>query len=116
MTKAAAAVITHEVYRRTSLLFWRHTLAAAASFGDLSELLRPRLVLRFVIGHRFLLAFVGFSSSRWGFSQLLITVAKNDWLTASRRGGAAGLEAATNGLWMAISGPHLQNPGLLCTT
>src|SRR5260370_31369367 len=25
MTKAAAAVITHEVYRRTSLLFWRHT-------------------------------------------------------------------------------------------
>src|SRR6516165_1732932 len=25
MTKAAAGVITHEAYRRTSPLFWRHT-------------------------------------------------------------------------------------------
>jgi hypothetical protein len=30
MTKAAAAVITHEVYRRTSLLFWRHTTSEAS--------------------------------------------------------------------------------------
>jgi hypothetical protein len=28
MTKAAAGVITHEVYRRTSLLFWRHTTSS----------------------------------------------------------------------------------------
>jgi hypothetical protein len=32
MTKAAAAVITHEVYRRTSQLFWRHTTSTLAEF------------------------------------------------------------------------------------
>ncbi len=29
MTKAAAGVITREAYRRTSLLFWRHTTSIA---------------------------------------------------------------------------------------
>src|SRR5262249_41075817 len=46
MTKAAAGVITHEVYRRTSLLFWRHTTSCppwpsppipTAATGDLSQ-------------------------------------------------------------------------------
>src|SRR6516225_10632890 len=30
MTKAAAGVITHEAYRRTSPLFWRHTTRCAS--------------------------------------------------------------------------------------
>src|SRR6516165_6378985 len=33
MTKAAAGVITHEAYRRTSPLFWRHTTSLATAAG-----------------------------------------------------------------------------------
>jgi len=37
MTKAAAGVITHEVYRRTSLLFWRHTTSCSANSSQLAN-------------------------------------------------------------------------------
>ena len=38
MTKAAAGVITHEVYRRTSLLFWRHTTRCGDPVAALDHL------------------------------------------------------------------------------
>jgi hypothetical protein len=43
MTKASAAVITHEVYRRTSLLFWRHTTRSQGPANCLTDIVEAML-------------------------------------------------------------------------
>jgi len=92
MTKAAAGVITHEVYRRTSLLFWRHTTSvgvlsggvsrtelenarAAMVFANAEDLLRhiEETPIAWLATHRILLIRTGWAQSELGLGPSLLT-------------------------------------------